>query len=287
MSTFLTILRSRWTPAVLVALLALAAVLKLNAWWRAAEEGKRAALALLGEREKAELVAQHFLAQAQERVAELERHRDGLLAVEGDLQSEVERFRRAAGGGQTVAVLDLHSGTVVADGPPGPAGAPSGQGGGAADPGADRGPSPAPTPPTCSVSKGDQLEFDAPGVVERAPYGTDVYLLKLRVRNTSNGWSASGLVSPDLSKIWTTPPPPAPEEARPAGWMVTLLYGRALAAGGASYQGLAHTPPWRVPLLGVPARLAAAGALQPRPDGRGLDVTVSAGLTIELTRWKR
>jgi hypothetical protein len=288
-TTLGAILRSVWTRILLVAIVVLLVVLKLGALWRDAERGRAAAEQLADEREKDLLIKEHFLAAERERVEALEQHRDQLLAVEGDLQGELERFRKVAGGGQTVAVLDLHSGTVVADGPP-PSAIPSGQGGATAGSSGVQGHmSTASAALPCSVSKGDPLEFDAPGYVERAPNGNDVYVLKLRVRNTANGWAAAGLVNPDLSHVWTLPPPPPPELARPSGWMVTALYGRAFGAGRGrqTFEGVVHTPAWRLPLIGAPARAAAGATVAERPDRKGVDFAAAVGLSIELTRWTR
>jgi hypothetical protein len=285
-TTFLDIIRSVWTRILLVAIVLLLVVLKLGALWQGAERGKAAADQLAAAKAKDHLIAEHFLTDEQLRAADLEARLEaavgGKAAAEGrnaDLAAEIARLRKAAPGSTTVAVLDLHTGPVVAGGRPSPPAAPAGQGGAAGGSGERHGQPPTTAAPSCSVLEGEPLDLHAIGPVMRSPEGVGVYVLKLEVTNlASGGLVAAGLVKPDLSHVLTLAPSPT---WRP-GWIYGAGPGKTLTSRNVDFAALVVSPPAMLPLVHWRVRWWAFTYGGPGRDAGKLDLGVFTGPAIEL-----
>lgn len=270
MTRILAIVRSRWTPAVLVLALALAVGAKLEALRADAERGRAAEAELRRVAEDGWAAAEGLLTIQRAQQQDLEAGRRGMLQEKGlaELAAKTTGKRK-----RTAATIDVVSKPFEVDGLC-PSTAAAGAGGASGTPSAGRGQASgdAGAPPVL------KLRIRSRGWVDELEQGTLVPQLRLSVERV---WPlpveelGGDVVDVDLSK-WRQAAPPAPPPE--PGWIVGLGAG----LGRPAYALHLVTPAWRAPLVGWRFRWWATPVLL--PSAQGVEWIAVTGPAVEMGR---
>lgn len=268
MTRLLALLRSRWTPAVVVLALALAVAAKLEALRADAARGRAAEAELRRVAEEGWAAAEGLLTIRRAQEQDLEAVRRGMLHEQGlaELAAKVAGKRK-----RTAATIDVVSKPFEVDGLC-PSTAAAGAGGASGEPSAGRGRASG-DPGAPPVLK---LRIRSRGWVDELEEGTLVPQLRLSVERV---WPlpvvelGGEVVDVDVSR-WTQAAPPAPP--REPGWIV----GLGGAIGRHAYALHLVTPAWRAPLVGSRFRWWATPVVLPAREG--IEWLVVTGPALEL-----